>query len=178
MQNALAAPSTKQGPDMRLHYVFLLLILGLITAFAALNWSAFITPTDLSLGFTSTQMPLGLLLLGLLAVLTTLFLIFAVYMEGTALLESRRQTRELRANRELADQAEASRFTELRAFLVAELAKQAQQHTQSQAALLSRLDRLEQDMRAFTEQSGNTLAAYIGELEDRLDQTGTPRAEG
>jgi hypothetical protein len=35
---------------MKLRTVFLLLILGVIAGFSALNWSAFITPTTLSLG--------------------------------------------------------------------------------------------------------------------------------
>jgi hypothetical protein len=39
---------------------------------------------------------------------------------------------------------------------------------ESQAALQSRIDKLERDLRAGIEESGNTLAAYIGELEDRL----------
>ncbi|MHB8708626.1 MAG: hypothetical protein ACYC9I_07100 [Desulfuromonadales bacterium] len=74
---------------MKLHTLFLLLVLAVIAAFAALNWSVFITPTELSLGYTTVQMPLGLLMLGLLFFLTALFLVYVVYLQGSALLEMR-----------------------------------------------------------------------------------------
>jgi len=34
----------------------------------------------------------------------------------------------------------------------------------------TRLDQLHQDLRSTIEQAGNTLAAYIGEFEDRLER--------
>lgn len=162
---------------MKFSTLLLTIVLAAIAAFAALNWNVFVTPTALSLGLTTVHMPLGLIMLGLLVLLATLFLMFVVYLQGSALLETRRHTRELRANRELADQAEASRFTELRSFLVAELAKQANLATESRSLVLARVDRLENDLRAAIEASGNTLAAYIGELEDRLENTQEPAAK-
>lgn len=158
---------------MKLHSLLLLLVLAVIVAFAALNWGVFISPTELSLGYTTVNMPLGLIMLGLLAVVTTLFLVFVVYLQGSVLLEARRHSRELQVNRELADQAEASRFTELRTFLESELTKQAIQNGESREALLARIDRLEQEFQTYMEQSGNTLAAYIGELEDRIEKIST-----
>ena len=157
---------------MKLQTLLLLLVLAIIAAFSALNWGVFISPTPLSLGFTEIQMPLGLIMLGLLAFVTVLFLVFVVYLQSTALLENRRISRELKANKELADQAEASRFTELRTYLEAELTKQTNQQEALQGSLIARIDQLEHDLRTATEQSGNTLAAYIGELEDRLEKTG------
>jgi hypothetical protein len=123
-------------------------------------------------------MPLGLLMLGLLFFLTALFLVYVVYLQGSALLETRRQSRDLQANRELADRAEASRFTELRAFLEAELTKQSNLNAETKSSILARVDQLEHDLRSFVEQSGNTLAAYIGELEDRLEKREVPPTEG
>ncbi|PKO36722.1 MAG: Signal transduction histidine kinase [Betaproteobacteria bacterium HGW-Betaproteobacteria-6] len=161
---------------MKLQSLLLLLILALVAAFTALNWGVFLSPTDLWLGFTSVQMPLGLVMLGLLVFVTALFLVYVLYLQGSVLLETRRNSRELHTNRELADRAEASRFTELRTFLEAELARQTTLNLESKAAVIARIDQLEQDFRAFSEQSGNTLAAYIGELEDRLDKNNTPPA--
>lgn len=158
---------------MKLHSLLLLLILAVIAAFAALNWNVFLAPTELWLGFTSVQMPLGLLMLGLLALVTVLFLIYVVYLQGSVLLEARRHSRALQTNRELADKAEASRFTELRAFLETESTRQSTLNGEAKAAVLARIDQLEHDFRSFTEQSGNTLAAYIGELEDRLEKITT-----
>ena len=126
---------------MPLRTVVLLIVLALIALFAALNWRAFVAPTTLSLGFAQVQGPLGLILLGLIAILTALFLTYLVYLQTSVLLESRRHAKELQAQRELADQAEASRFTELRAYLDA------------------RLNEME-----------NSLGAQIGEMRDRLDR--------
>ena len=121
---------------MKLQSLLLLIVLAVIAAFSALNWGVFITPTALSLGITEVQMPLGLVMLGLL------------------------------------DQGEASRFTELRTFLDAELTKQNNLQAESRTTVIARIDQQELDLRTAIENSGNTLAAYIGELEDRLEKTG------
>lgn len=163
---------------MRLPTLILLFILLLIAAFSVLNWGVFMAPTEVSLGFTTVQLPLGLFMLGLLVLVCALFLLYVVYLQASALLDTRRHTRELRSNRELADQAEASRFTELRAFLEAGLDRQAAQQGDTQAALLARIEQLEQALRTVVEQNGNSLAASLGELEDRLDATGTPPERG
>jgi hypothetical protein len=161
---------------MKLPSLLLLLVLIAIASFAMLNWEAFFSPTELSLGYTTVNMPLSLVMLGLLVIVTVLFLAFVVYLQGSVLLEARRHSRELQANRELADRAEASRFTELRTFLDAELIKQTTQNGDSKDAVLARIDKLEHEFRSFMEQSGNTLAAYIGELEDRLEKISIPPA--
>jgi len=164
---------------MKIRTVFLLITLIVFAAFAALNWSAFMAPTTLSLGFAVVQAPLGLAMLGLLAILTALFLVFVLYLQTTVLMDARRHARELQLNRELADKAEASRFTELRGFLEAELKRQASLGAETRAAVLARLEQLEGDLRIAVEESGNTLSAYIGELEDRLEHKSanqTPRA--
>jgi uncharacterized integral membrane protein len=154
---------------MYLRTLVLLIVLGAIAVFAAVNWGAFTAPTTLSLVFGNVQAPLGLIMLGLAALLTALFLIFLVYLQASAILEARRHARELRAQRELAEQAENSRFTELRGFLEAELPKLAGQATELKVSMQTRLDQLDQSLRVAIEQAGNTLAAYIGEIEDRLE---------
>ena len=81
---------------MYLRTLVILTVLGLIAIFSALNWSAFIAPTVLSLGFTSVEAPLGLILLGIVALLTFLFLVYITYLQSAVLLEGRRHARELR----------------------------------------------------------------------------------
>lgn len=155
-----------------------LLLLGVVAAiaiFAALNWDVFTTSSTLSVGVADVQAPLGLVMLGLTAVLTVFFLVFIVYLQTSVLIEARRHARELQANRELADQAEASRFTDLRTFLEAELQRLADREASTSTAVQARLDGLERDLRTSVEQSGNTLAAYIAELEDRLETRLPPR---
>jgi uncharacterized integral membrane protein len=121
--------------------VALIGVLLLVAVFAALNWSVITATTTLSLGFTQIQAPLGLVLLGILAILTAVFLFYLVYLQSHVLLEHRRHARELEASRELADQAEVSRFTELRAFVD------------------SRLHEVE-----------SSLSAQLGELRDRVER--------
>lgn len=161
---------------MKLRTVFLLLIFTLVAAFSALNWHAFTTPTTLSLGVAQVEAPLGVIMLGVIAFLAAFFLIFVVYVQASALFDSRRHAQELQLNRELADKAEASRFTELRSFLEGELQKLAGRGATtpaaSDAAILERLDRLEQAVLTGMEQSANSVAACVGELEDRLERRG------
>ncbi|MPZ74918.1 MAG: LapA family protein [Deltaproteobacteria bacterium] len=156
---------------MYLRTLFILALLGLVAVFSALNWSAFTTPTTLSIGFITFEAPLGLILLAIVALLTLLFLVYTAYLQSTVILESRRHARELQIQRELAEQAEASRFSQLRSLLQAELQNLAGQTDQSKTALLTKLDQMERDLRAALEQTGNSLAAYIGELEDRFEKS-------
>lgn len=160
---------------MMVRTLLLLIVLLAIGGFAALNWSAFLAPSTLSLGVSTIEAPLGLVMLGLLGLLTVLFLVFEVYGQASALMDTRRHTRELQASRDLADQAEASRLSDLRVYLETEMKALASMHAESRGAMQARLDKLELDLRTSVEQSGNTLAAYIGEFEDRLER-GAPAA--
>lgn len=162
---------------MRIRSMFLLLVLTLIGAFTAFNWSAFLATTPLSFGLATLQAPLGLIMLGLLIFVVAYFLVYVLYLQSTVLFDARRNAKELQLNRELADKAEASRFTELRNFLDAGLKQRAEQDVAGQQAVLARLDTLEKALRTSVEQSGNSLSAYIGELEDRLTP-GADRPEG
>ena len=156
---------------MRFFTLLLLLILTITGAIASLNWAAFIAPIDLSLGFAVVHMPIGLLMLGLLVCITVLFLLYVVYLQTSSLLETRRLSRKLEANIALAEKAEASRFTELRSALESEMVKQANRDAESRAAMLARIDLLGKELNVSMGQSTNTLAAHIGEFEDRFVKT-------
>ncbi len=155
---------------MKTGILFLVLVVVAIGTFAVINWNVITTQTTLSLGIANVQAPLGLIMLGLFAFLTALFLVFIIYLQTSVLIEARRHARELQSHRDLADQAEASRFTELRGFLEKELKKQTDLDAESRAAILARMDQLDRDLRSVVEESGNTLSAYFGELEDRLEK--------
>lgn len=142
---------------MRTRTLFLILLGCLITTFAVLNWTAITVPSTLSLGVTTIEAPLGLTLLGLLVLMTLVFAVYAAFWQGAVLLDARRHAKEMQSQRQLADRAEASRFTELRSALDLELAQLSGRLSASQDAL-----RLE--MRENT----NSLAAMIGEMDDRL----------
>ena len=108
-------------------------------------------------------------MLGLTGALTFYFLVCILYLQSSVMLEARRHAKELQNSREL----EASRFSELHRFIEEEIQSVAKQDAEAQAALLQRLDKLDTGVVSAVEQSGNTLAAYIGELEDRLERGGT-----
>ena len=155
---------------MYLRTVIIILVLGLLAIFTLFNWSAFTAPTTLTLGFSTVEAPLGLILLAIVGLITLLFLVYVVFLQSSALLDTRRQARELQSQRELADRAEESRFQQLRSAMEARLSELEKESLESKSAVLARLDDIERDMRSAVEQSGNTLAAYIGEIEDRLER--------
>lgn len=119
----------------------LLLTVALITVLAVFNWNALATPSEVSLGLLSFEAPLGVLMLGLTVLLGIFFVAYVLSLQGSVLLETRRHAKEMQAQRELADKAEASRFTALRDELIARI-----------------------------DASGNGTAAHIAQLEDRLER--------
>jgi len=143
---------------MSLRSLLFVVVFGALAAFVLVNWNVLNAPTTLSLAFAEVQAPLGVVMLGFIVAVTVLFLGYIVYLQMSGLLEMRRHGKELQAQRQLADQAEASRFTELRGFLEAEFARQAARRSEGEAALRSRLDALEQQLRTITGQQPNTLA--------------------
>ena len=163
-----------------MHIRSILLLLGIVltTAFVALNLEEFNRLSQLSLGFTSVQAPLAMIMLVGLGVALVVFLLFSAYAKSAYLLENRRTSRELKAQRELADKAENSRFTELQQYLAAESHDIADREAQTSLRFDERLARLQDDLESRIEQSTNTLAASIGELEDRVEQAvGSPVVE-
>jgi uncharacterized integral membrane protein len=163
---------------MRASTALLLVVLVAVGLFAGLNWTAVTAPTDLSLLFARVTAPLGMVLLTVIAAITILYAMLLAWRETAALLEARRHARELDAQRRLAQEAEASRFTELRGYLAAELGELRTAPDATTREVLARLDRLETDLRGDVERAGNTLAAYIGELEERLDRGDRVSAPG
>lgn len=153
---------------MNLRTYAIALLFALLAAFSLLNWVAFTTPTPLTLGFVEVQAPLGLIMLMFTALISGLFLVYTVYQQASSLMEGRRTAKELKLQRELADKAEASRFTELRGFLELELGALRAQGNAS-------LERMEHLVRDKLEESTRTLSAYVGEVEDKLDRFITPR---
>jgi len=154
---------------MKFLNAILLTIVVSLVIFAALNWTAMISPVPLSLLFAETDAPLGLILLSATGILTLLFIAFVVYIQSSTLMLIKRLNRELETQRELADKAEASRFTQLRTYLENALQSQKKQNTENHQQMEARLAETEANIRAVIEETGRTLSAYIGELENRLE---------
>jgi biopolymer transport protein ExbB/TolQ len=157
---------------MRGRNVFLLVLIAVMAIFAWRNWSVFSEDRTLSLVFTQVTVPFGIVMLTIMAVLVVVYFLYTVGLETAALLEVKKYARELLSARKLADEAEASRFSELKKWLEGELTNlKAQSPAGLEAKLqevVERIDRVEHELREDIEKAGNTLAAYIGELEDQI----------
>jgi uncharacterized integral membrane protein len=128
---------------MRVRTVLVILVMLLLTVFVAINWPAFMAPTTLNLLVARIEAPLGLVMLSLQVLVLLVFAVYIAMWQGAVLLQSRRHTKEMQAQRTLADQAEASRFTELRTVLQGEfeqLRREMRDHANSVAATVGELD--------------------------------------
>ncbi|WP_428420728.1 LapA family protein [Methylibium sp.] len=155
---------------MNLRALAIVAVVVALVLFALLNWPAFIAPTALNLGVATVNAPLGLIMLVATGVLVGLFLVYIVFQQAGVIFEARRYAKELKAHRELADTAEASRFTELRLFLDAELRKIEAQNAAATRELGARIERLEQQLQDRLAESTRTLSAHVGEVDDKLDR--------
>ena len=151
--------------EMNLRTIILLLIAIVIAALAVLNWNTLVTPTTVSLGVTDIEAPLGAIMLGLTILLCVFFLAYVLSMHGSVLMETRRHSKEMTSQRELADKAEMSRFTELRGFLET-------QQRQSQDLFNARMDAMEARIAVRSQEAENSTAAFMGQLEDQLRKRG------
>jgi biopolymer transport protein ExbB/TolQ len=163
---------------MRARTIALIVFVLLVAAFVALNIDEFTRVSVLSLGFTSVSVPLGMVMLLLLAIATAVFSGLTVYIQSMNLIETRQYARQLSAQRDLADKAEASRFTELRSFLEAQAAAEQRREAAADTVLSERFAEQNRLVMTRLEQTDNALAAYMGQLEDRLERRGPSAPSG
>jgi len=117
-----------------------LVVVALLTAFVWLNWSALSAPVPISLGWTTVEAPLGLVLFVPLVVLCVLLPAWAISLHARVLRDVQAIRKALQ-QRELADREEGARLVDLRIDL----------------------------LRALDE-GVHATAARIGELEDRMER--------
>lgn len=144
---------------MRYRTVFAIAAVILVAAFLIINWSLFAAPATLNLLVSTVQVPVGVVMLALFAVIILALTIYVGMWQSTFLSEYRRQTKELQAQRILADNAEASRFTELGTVVRAEI-----------AGLELRLGTSLDGLRAEFRDAENSIAATLGEMDDRIQR--------
>ncbi|MCU0957673.1 MAG: hypothetical protein MUF55_10225 [Hydrogenophaga sp.] len=155
---------------MSMRAIVLVVALLVVAGFVALNLDEVFRPTTLNLALTEVQAPVGLVLLGMLGMLVVLFLLLMVYAQTTHLMEVRRISRDAAEQRQLADKAEASRFTELKDYLRNELSRLEERQQAQATALGQQIERAQAEMAHLLEQTGNSLSASLGEMEDRMER--------
>lgn len=149
---------------------FILLAMIALAIFTLANWSVLMTPTELSFVAFRLEAPMGLILLGTIVGFVAIFSMYVLVLRTTMLMDARRYERELSAQQKLAEQAEASRLSELRNQLEQSFAELRDTTDTTRKELGTRLDDMEQALRNVVEESGRSLSAYIGEVEDKLDR--------
>lgn len=127
--------------------LLLVLAIVLVSGFAAQNWAEINRSSELLFGPVIVDAPMGLILLSLLGLALVAFLLASFASRTRALVESRHHHKTLEAQRELADKAEASRFTELRAHL----------------------DRMHHEMREELGQLSRSMTQRLTGMESRFD---------
>lgn len=157
---------------MRPLVVILLALVAALGMFAAANWPLLSAPVQVSLLATEIEAPLGMILFGFAAAIAVVGLLALASMRTAMLLESRRTLRELQAQRALAEQAEGSRVSALQQSMQADLARLSARIDEAAAADKARAERTESELRAAIGQLGNSLAAQLAELDDRLGRSG------
>lgn len=155
---------------MRFRTLLLIALMLVLAAFVALNFDAVMQMTALNLGFTELQAPLGLVMLGIVVAMFAVFLVALLYLQAAHAVELRRVTKDATEQRHLADKAEASRFTELREYLKAEMQKTAERDALLNDKLAQKMDLVRTSLVESIENTGNGVNANLGQIEDRLER--------
>ena len=110
------------------------------------------------------------MLLGIILLFAAFFVAYVLVLRTNMLMDAHRYSRELKAQQELAEKAEASRLNELRKQLDHEFAHLREATDQSRVSLSTQVEGLEESLRNLIEETSRSQLAYIGEIEDKLDR--------
>jgi len=125
----------------------------LVSGFAALNWSLFTDPVPLSLGWVEFQAPPGLVLLVFNILVAAGMVSYINHLKKSALIQAGRNAKELQRQRELAEKAETSRFTELKEFLTLKFKQSHEDESSFREKLEARFKALEERLGASSRPS-------------------------
>ncbi|GAB2577480.1 hypothetical protein GCM10027034_04870 [Ramlibacter solisilvae] len=153
---------------MRARLFFIVLALLVLVGFAALNWPEFRRPTPLSFGVFSVTWPLGVLMFAFAGLVLAVFFVSSAIQESRYLLEHRRHTRALQEQRDLAEKAEASRFTDLRQHFDTQLRESRQRDAIASPEFERTLMQGQRELKTQIEQLQHLVAGRLTDLEARL----------
>jgi DNA anti-recombination protein RmuC len=154
---------------MRARLLFLVVAILVVAGFAAQNWPEFMRTAPLNFGVVVEEAPLGLIMLVVFGITLLAFLFSSAMQESRYLSESRRHAKSLQAQRDLAEKAEASRFTELRQQLDTHLRENRQRETIAGSELERAMIQSQREMRNQLDVINRTLDGRLTELESRLE---------
>jgi hypothetical protein len=142
---------------MRFKLIFALIVVAWILPFLLVNRAMIAAPARVNFIFGSVDASFGLLVLGVCVPIVLAVIVYAGIWQSSVIIETRRQARELQAQRTLADNAEASRITELGTMLRGEI-----------AGLDQRLQSAIESLRGEFHDTERSIAAILGEMDDRI----------
>jgi DNA anti-recombination protein RmuC len=154
---------------MRTHTALLILVLVILIAFAAANYSTLTSPQLLNLIFVSfSAAPVGMILTITAIILSLLFALLTGVHDLQSRAESARGLREIANLRQSLDQAESSRIADLRAQLEKVLEGIDTRLSRLDQQWLAQSSSLANEMNDRVDQLRDRLAADLGELEDTI----------
>lgn len=154
---------------MRARMLLLVLVILAVAGFAAQNWPEITRQSTLNFGVVQAEAPMGLILLTLLGLTLLVFLATAATMRSRNLVETRQHVKQLNAQRELAERAEASRFTDLRQMLDSHLHEERQRENVVHTELERTMAQHQRELRNQLEQMYHLLTSRLTELERHID---------
>lgn len=154
---------------MRARLIFIIVAIVLVAGFAAQNWTEFQRTAPLNFGVVVSNAPLGTILLGILLASLLLFLLSSAAQESRHLMEHRRYSRSLEAQRDLAEKAEVSRFTELRQHFDTNLRDSRQRDALAGTEFEKSMVQSQRELRTEIDQMNRMLVTQLSELERRMD---------
>ncbi len=138
---------------MKPHTIVLALVLFVVILFAGVNWGLFAREDTISFVFFSVRAPFGVIMLGIVGVVSLLYMVFIARAEIAGLMEVRKKNRELEEVRTLAMNSEKSRVTEM------------------QNMVAGRMDELGGELIALKERFGS-VERRVGDIVRRFDEEG------
>ncbi|MBC5764398.1 hypothetical protein [Ramlibacter albus] len=154
---------------MRARFTLIVLVLLAAAGFVALNMGEFSRSTPLNFGIATVDASLGWVMLGFVVLILLASMLTGAIAETRNFVDFRAQAKEIERHRELADRAEASRFTELRTYLDAQLKEMRQRDAIAATELEKARLEHQRELRAQLDAMNRVLATRLGELERRLD---------
>lgn len=136
---------------MAIRTVILMIMCLLVALFLALNWAGVMAPVPVNLLVVETQAPLGFILLLVFGLLFILVLLWALLKQASLLTEVRKINKAAIADRDLAQDAEKSRFEELRKALTQAVESLGKDSSEKMTAFLAEQKKSRDDLSAQIE---------------------------
>jgi hypothetical protein len=163
---------------MRARLVFIVLALIVVGGVAALNWAQFSRTEPMSFGVFTIDASVGLFMLAAFGLAILVMLLSSAVQESRYMMESNRHAKAMQVQRDLADKAEASRFTELRQYLDTHLRDNRQREaivaTEFEKNMVQSQRELRNQIEAMNRTLDSRLAALEGRVDGRIDRDRTP----